>query len=98
VPLLFLGISLFGAGIEDNTSLPPLIAQAEFDKEDIPRVVPLIVAISQGTYAFAPAAFGIIRALGCQWSSISGGGSRTMGVHLRSVYPSSRRCRVPHWL
>jgi hypothetical protein len=29
-------------------SLPPLIAQAEFDKEDVSRVVPLIVATSQG--------------------------------------------------
>ena len=73
VPLLFLGILLFGAGIGNNTSLPPLIAQAEFDKVDVSRVVPLIVAISQGTYAFAPAAFGFIRALGPQWSSISGG-------------------------
>jgi hypothetical protein len=73
VPLLFLGILLFGAGIGNNTSLPPLIAQAEFDKEDVSRVVPLIVAISQGTYAFAPAAFGIIRALGSQWPSISSG-------------------------
>jgi hypothetical protein len=38
-------------------------------------VVPLIVAISQGTYAFAPAAFGFIRALDSdsQWSSILGG-------------------------
>jgi hypothetical protein len=73
VPLLFLGLLLFGAGIGNNTSLPPLIAQAEFDKEDVSRVVPLIVAISQGTYAFAPAAFGFIRAAGSQWSSISDG-------------------------
>jgi hypothetical protein len=71
--LLFLGILLFGAGIGNNTSLPPLIAQAEFNKEDVSRVVPLIVAISQGTYAFAPAAFGFFRALGSQWSSISEG-------------------------
>ena len=43
------------------SSLPPLIAQAEFAKEDVSRVVSLNVAISQGTYAFAPAAFGLIR-------------------------------------
>src|SRR3954463_3384809 len=73
VPLLFLGIVLFGAGIGNTTSIPPLIAQAEFNKEEVSRVVPLIVAISQGTYAFAPAAFGFIRALDSQWSSISGG-------------------------
>ena len=80
VPLLFLGIVLFGAGIGNNTSLPPLIAQAEFNKEDVSRVVPLIVAISQGTYAFAPAAFGFIRALDFQWSSMSGGGAPWMFI------------------
>jgi hypothetical protein len=62
---------LFGAGIGNTTSLPPLIAQVEFDREDASRVVPLIVAISQGTYAFAPAAFGFIRAFTSPWSSIS---------------------------
>ncbi|WP_445487530.1 MFS transporter [Rhodopseudomonas sp. RCAM05734] len=61
VPLLLLGIVLFGAGIGNATSLPPLIAQVEFVREDVPRVVPLIVAIGQATYAFAPAVFGLIR-------------------------------------
>ena len=41
--------------------MPPLIAQVEFVKDDVARVVPLIVAISQGNYAFAPTVFGIIR-------------------------------------
>jgi MFS family permease len=61
VPMLLLGVVLFGFGIGNATSLPPLIAQVEFVKDDVARVVPLIVAISQGTYAFAPAMFGIIR-------------------------------------
>jgi hypothetical protein len=38
----------------------------EFVKDDVPRVVALVVAIGQGTYAFAPAAFGLIRELGAQ--------------------------------
>lgn len=63
VVLLVAGVLLFGAGIGNTTSLPPLIAQAEFAREDVQRVVPLIVAIGQGTYAFAPAAFGALRAL-----------------------------------
>ncbi len=63
VALLVVGVLLFGAGIGNTTSLPPLIAQAEFDKADVARVVPLIVAIGQGFYAFAPAVFGAIRAL-----------------------------------
>jgi hypothetical protein len=45
----------------NGTWLPPLIAQVEFVGADVPRVVALIVAISQGTYAFAPVAFGMIR-------------------------------------
>jgi MFS family permease len=60
IPLLWLGIALFGIGFGNSTSLPPLIAQVEFVDEDVPRVVALIVAISQGAYAFAPAAFGVI--------------------------------------
>jgi MFS family permease len=60
-PLLIVGIVLFGAGFGNATSLPPLIAQVEFVKEDVQRVTSLIVAIAQGGYAFAPAFFGLIR-------------------------------------
>lgn len=63
VMLLVAGVLLFGAGIGNTTSLPPLIAQVEFSKADVQRVVPLIVAVGQGTYAFAPAAFGWLRTL-----------------------------------
>jgi MFS family permease len=61
VPLLILGVVLFGAGIGNATSLPPLIAQVEFAADDVPRIVALIIAIAQGAYAFAPASFGLIR-------------------------------------
>ncbi|CAB3686177.1 MFS transporter [Achromobacter dolens] len=60
------GVLLFGAGIGNATSLPPLIAQTEFAREDAARVVPLIVAMSQGAYAFAPAVFGLLRTLAGQ--------------------------------
>jgi cyanate permease len=63
VPLLLAGVVLFGAGIGNATSLPPLIAQTEFAKEDVARVVPMILAVAQACYAFAPATFGLIRAL-----------------------------------
>ena len=63
VPLLLLGVALFGSGIGNATSLPPLIAQVEFAREDVARVVALIVAIAQASYAFAPAAFGLVRDL-----------------------------------
>jgi Major Facilitator Superfamily len=61
LPLLLLGVVLFGAGFGNATSLPPLIAQIEFVKDDVPRVVALVVGIAQAAYAFAPAAFGLVR-------------------------------------
>ena len=60
---VWVGVVLFGSGIGNATSLPPLIAQTEFAREQAARVVPLIVALSQGAYAFAPAAFGALRSL-----------------------------------
>jgi Major Facilitator Superfamily len=73
IPLLLTGVVLFGAGIGNTTSLPPLIAQIEFVKEDVPRVVPLIIAIGQASYAFAPAAFGMIREFAPQAGMASAG-------------------------
>ena len=57
---ILLGIALYGSGIGNATSLPPLIAQVEFAKQDVPRVIALIVAMGQATYAFAPAVFGLL--------------------------------------
>ena len=62
--LILLGVALFGAGIGNATSLPPLIAQREFAAAEVQRVVSMIVALGQAGYAFAPAAFGLLRALG----------------------------------
>jgi LPXTG-motif cell wall-anchored protein len=61
-PLILLGILLFGLGIGNATSLPPLIAQMEFSPGEVLRVVALITACSQASYAFAPAIFGALRA------------------------------------
>lgn len=61
--LMIAGALIFGLGIGNATSLPPLIAQHEFTKTDAARAVPLIVAISQASYAFAPAIFGMLRSL-----------------------------------
>jgi MFS family permease len=59
--LLTLGCILFGLGIGNLTSLPPLIAQQEFNREDVVTVVSLIVAINQAVFAFAPAVVGAFR-------------------------------------
>jgi hypothetical protein len=61
LPLLIVGVALFGLGFGNATSLPPLIAQVEFVNEDVPRVAALIVALAQGGYAIAPAFFGVVR-------------------------------------
>lgn len=60
---MVVGALLFGLSIGNATSLPPLIAQVEFDKVDVSGVVPLIVALSQATYALAPALFGIAQTI-----------------------------------
>jgi Major Facilitator Superfamily len=73
VPLLLVGVVLFGAGFGNGTWLPPLIAQAEFVAADVPRVVALIVAISQGAYAFAPVAFGVIREFASHPAAVDSG-------------------------
>jgi MFS family permease len=62
-PLLLLGVVLFGLGLGNATSLPPLIAQSDFAPADTARAVALVTACSQACYAFAPAAFGVLREL-----------------------------------
>ncbi len=58
------GVLLFGFGIGNATSLPPLIVQAEFPEVQVQKVVSLIISASQGTFAFAPAIFGLLRDTG----------------------------------
>jgi hypothetical protein len=70
--LLLLGALLFGSGIGNATSLPPLIAQVEFNAADVARVVALIVAMAQGAFAFAPVVFGIVRDLSSSLGATSG--------------------------
>jgi len=61
VLLLLVGCALFGLGVGNLVSLPPLIAQAEFDGADVPRVVALVTAANQAVFAFAPVALGVLR-------------------------------------
>jgi predicted MFS family arabinose efflux permease len=63
--VLVVGVVLFGLGVGNALSVPPVIANLEFSKNDAARTVALIVAISQGAYAIAPAVFGVFREL---WS------------------------------
>ena len=52
------GCVLFGLGVGNLVSLPPLIAQSEFRAADVGTVVALVTAINQAVFALAPASFG----------------------------------------
>jgi MFS family permease len=58
---MVVGVVLFGLGVGNAISVPPVIANLEFPGADATRAVSLIVAISQGVYAIAPAVFGLLR-------------------------------------
>lgn len=57
------GCVLFGLGVGNLNSLPPLIAQREFRPADVATVVALVIAINQAVFAFAPAILGVLRDL-----------------------------------
>ena len=58
IAALAVGCVLFGLGVGNLTSLPPLIAQREFRPADVGTVVALVTAINQAIFAFAPGIFG----------------------------------------
>jgi predicted MFS family arabinose efflux permease len=62
-PAILCGCILFGLGVGNLTSLPPLIAQKEFAASDVGRVVALITVINQAVFAFAPVILGALRDL-----------------------------------
>jgi MFS family permease len=52
--LLYLGCVLFGVGVGNATSLPGLIVQREFPRQHFARVISVVVAINQFSFAFGP--------------------------------------------
>lgn len=68
VPVLYLGCVIFGLGVGNMTTFPSLIVQVEYPKEHFRRVVSLVVAINQFTFAFGPALLGWARD---RWGSYS---------------------------
>jgi predicted MFS family arabinose efflux permease len=57
------GCVLFGLGLGNLVSLPPLIIEREFAAADVGRAVALTIAINQATFSFAPALFGVLHDL-----------------------------------
>ncbi len=76
LPFIVLGVALFGLGIGNATSLPPLIAQTDFARVDVPRVVARCVAFSQALYAFAPVALAVLLVDGGQGARSTGIGTQ----------------------
>lgn len=74
VALLLAGIALFGLGLGNATSLPPLIAQSDFASADTARAVALVTAFGQAAYAFAPAGFGLLRVIDPAWLFLAAAG------------------------
>ncbi|MBV9250554.1 MAG: hypothetical protein JO227_15060, partial [Acetobacteraceae bacterium] len=58
---IFPGCVLFGLGVGNLLTLPPLIAQREFPPDTVSRVVALVTAVNQAVFAFAPAVLGVLR-------------------------------------
>ena len=56
--LLVAGALLFGLGIGNLLSLPPLIAQRDWPPAEVARVVAMVTAVNQAFYAFGPGLFG----------------------------------------
>jgi len=59
---LYLGCVLFGLGSGNLTSLPGLLVQQEFPKQHFSRIVSLVVAINQFSFAFGPTLLGQVEA------------------------------------
>lgn len=58
---LALGCVLFGLGVGNLVSLPPVIAQREFRPIDVGTVVALVTAINQSVFALAPFVLGWLK-------------------------------------
>jgi predicted MFS family arabinose efflux permease len=75
IPLLLIGCVLFGLGVGNVGSLSPLIAQAEFARVDVARIIALVVAMNQVVFAFGPAVLGVLRdATSTTWAPILAAG------------------------
>jgi MFS family permease len=66
------GCVLFGLGLGNLVSLPPLIVESEFDAADAGRVVALVIAVNQASFSFAPGVFGALHDLAGSYAAALG--------------------------
>ncbi|MEO1018696.1 MAG: MFS transporter [Pseudomonadota bacterium] len=58
--VIFIGCALFGVSLGNAAIVPGLLVQREFPKQHFIRVLSLIVAVYQFTYAFGPSLLGVL--------------------------------------
>jgi predicted MFS family arabinose efflux permease len=58
---LYAGCILFGLGVGNMITLPGLLVQREFSREEFAGVISLITATNQFTFAFGPGLMGLLR-------------------------------------
>jgi MFS family permease len=56
----YIGCVLFGLGVGNTTSLPGLLVQQDLPKQHFARIVSLVVAVNQFSFAFGPTLVGQI--------------------------------------
>jgi cyanate permease len=61
--VLYAACIVFGLAVGNMITFPALIVQAEYPREDFARVVSLVLAINQVTFAFGPGMVGWARDL-----------------------------------
>lgn len=91
--MLYLGCVLFGAGVGNVITFPGLIVQREFPAGHFTRVVALVVAVNQFTFAFAPGLFGLVRDLTDGYGAVLAlcAALQALAAALVLVRPSSAR-------
>jgi predicted MFS family arabinose efflux permease len=60
-PAIYAGCILYGLGVGNLVTLPSLIVQREFARQDFSRIVSLIIGLNQFTFAFGPTILGALR-------------------------------------
>jgi hypothetical protein len=69
---LYTGSVLYGLGVGNMISLPPIVVHAEYPAAAFLRAVTLGTAVYQLTFAFAPGVFGLVRELSNDYGAALG--------------------------
>ncbi len=96
--LLYLACAVFGLGVGNMITLPGLIVQHEFPTEHFGKIISLIVAFNQFTFAFGPGSLGIIRDVTGSYRASFGLCILLQGIAAGTVLCQHRKSRYPYRL